>query len=91
MTVFKRLVRVAHTGYRKDYLNTNMSITIAFSSQEELKAPERYDRSLHKMFQDPSVRFCKGGIQGEVKNKFVLKYLQVTCSVHCCFIEIETF
>ena len=72
VTVFKRPERVAHTGYKKDYLNTNTSITTAFSSPEELKAPERYDRSLHKMylkFRDPSVRFCKGGVQGGSEKK----------------------
>jgi len=67
VTVFKKPDRVVHTGYRKDYLNTNTGITTAFSSREERTAPERYDRSLHQMylkFRDPSVRFCKGGVQG---------------------------
>ena len=67
VTVFKRPERVPHTGYKPGYLNTNTAITTAFSSPEEREAPERFDRSQHKMylkFRDPSVRFFKGGVQG---------------------------
>ena len=54
------------------YYNTNVGITTSFSSEEQKSVPERYDRSNHTLylkFRDPSVRFCKGGIQGGEHNK----------------------
>jgi len=66
VAVFKRPENVANNGY----FNTNTRITTAFSTEEEKKNNERYDRSSHTMylkFRDSVVKFHKGGVEGGSK------------------------